>query len=433
MGKAAKETAPLLAVCIHDTNRSIVGDAIRALGEMGEAGEQYAPEFEKMLADTNYTDAAAFALARLGPRHVGALLDALTNKEERVIASAMTGLEPRFRVVGPRGRTDLPVYSFSWAFFFFEETKIRNESRIRVPRVSRAHRQMVLLANFDNPDAKVRSRIANLLSEDGPMGYPAIPALTKALGDGDEEVRRSATEALGKIDVEVSEGGIIRGPKKEKKIALEFTGHIFAEGGETILNELAKHHAKASFFLTGDFLDNPEFKPLIQRIIGEGHYLGPHSDKHLLYCPWSGPKKTLVTQEAFNSDLFSNSRKIRRLKVRPSYLYWLPAYEWYNQEIADWSKARGFTLVNYTPGTRSNADYTDEAATNFVSSKAIIDSIFKKEQSDLNGLNGFLLLMHIGAGPGRSDKMHDHLGELLDYLSGKGYEFVRVDELLNPK
>ena len=180
-------------------------------------------------------------------------------------------------------------------------------------------------------------------------------------------------------------------------------------------------------------MDNPEFKPLVERIIDEGHYLGPHSDKHLLYCPWSGPKKTMETREAFNGDLFSNSRNMRRLKVRPSYLYWLPAYEWYNQEIADWSKARGFTLVNYTPGTRSNADYTEEASTNFVSSKVIYDSIIKKEQEDPHGLNGFLLLMHIGVGPGRADKMHGHLGELLDRLSGKGYEFVRVDELLNPK
>lgn len=232
---------------------------------------------------------------------------------------------------------------------------------------------------------------------------------------------------------ELSEGGIVRGPKGGKKIALEFTGHTFAEGGEAILNELARHQAKAAFFLTGDFLDNPKFKPLVRRIIEEGHYIGPHSDKHLLYCPWDGPKKTLVTRADFDHDLFSNYQKIGKLKVRPKFLYWLPAYEWYNQEIVDWGKAGGFTLVNYTPGTRSNADYTEDAATNFVSSKAIFESIVRKEQADLNGLNGFLLLMHIGVGPGRTDKMHDRLGELLDYLSGKGYQFVRVDELLNPK
>lgn len=232
---------------------------------------------------------------------------------------------------------------------------------------------------------------------------------------------------------ELHEGGIVRGSENEKKIALEFTGHAFAEGGETILNELATHHAKASFYLTGDFLVNPKFEPLIRRIIKEGHYLGPHSDKHLLYCPWDRAKKTLISREAFTIDLKNNLEKIQRLGVpRTEIQYWLPAYEWYNQEIVDWSKAMGLTLVNFTPGTRSNADYTDDAAKNFVSSKAIYESIVRKEREDPHGLNGFLLLMHIGVGPGRTDKMTDHLGELLNYLTSKGYQFVRVDELLNP-
>ena len=236
-------------------------------------------------------------------------------------------------------------------------------------------------------------------------------------------------------DFERKDGGIIRGPKKEKKIALEFTGHTFAEGGETILNELARHRAKASFFLTGDFLDNPDFAPIVHRIIKEGHYLGPHSDKHLLYCPWDGEKKTLITRAAFISDLWTlTSRKSNSWSIsKSSTKYWLPAFEWYNQEIVDWSKEQGVSLVNFTPGTRSNADYTEEAATNFVSSERILNSIFKKERKDARGLNGFLLLMHIGAGPGRKDRLPEHLGELLDRLSDKGYKFVRVDELLNTK
>src|SRR5439155_6484059 len=93
-------------------------------------------------------------------------------------------------------------------------------------------------------------------------------------------------------------------------------------------------------------------------------------------------------------------------------------------------KEMGLTLIGLTPGTRSNADYTGEADRNFVSSKVIFDSIVAKEQQDPNGLNGFLLLLHIGAGPGRADKFPARFGELLDYLAGKGYRAVRVDELL---
>ena len=134
------------------------------------------------------------------------------------------------------------------------------------------------------------------------------------------------------------------------------------------------------------------------------------------------------------ADLESNLRKIERFGIpRRQIRYFLPPYEYYNQEIVDWAKELGLTVVNYTPDTRSNADYTGEAEKNFVSSQTIFDSIVGKERNDPNGLNGFILLLHIGSGPDRADKFPALFGELLDYLAGKGYQFVRVDELLEPK
>jgi len=237
--------------------------------------------------------------------------------------------------------------------------------------------------------------------------------------------------SAGNVVLETRDGGIVRGPKDQKRIALEFTGHEFGEGGEIILQQLRRHKARASFFLTGDFLRNPEFKELVKRIIRDGHYVGPHSDRHLLYCSWEEGRRTLVTREEFRLDLENNLKELERFGIRAgSVRYWLPAYEWYNAEIAQWSAASGLQLINYTPGTRSNADYTGEADKNFIASEAILKSILEREQSDPEGLNGFLLLLHIGAGPGRKDKMHARLGELLDALVARGYRFVRVDELL---
>jgi len=245
---------------------------------------------------------------------------------------------------------------------------------------------------------------------------------------------KAAGQAPERVDVQLQEGGIIRGPTSARRLAIVFTGHGYAEGGEMILNELGKHKGKGSFFLTGDFLANSSFQPLVQRLVNEGHYLGPHSDKHVLYCPWEGPKKTLVTHADFQADLESNLGKIERFGIpRRQIRYFLPPYEHYNQEIVAWARDLGLTLVNFTPGTRSNADYTGEAEKNFVSARAIFDSIVAKEQQDPNGLNGFILLLHIGCGPARTDKFPARLGELLDYLSAKGYQFVRVDELLAPK
>jgi peptidoglycan/xylan/chitin deacetylase (PgdA/CDA1 family) len=231
---------------------------------------------------------------------------------------------------------------------------------------------------------------------------------------------------------EEAEGAIVRGPRDSRRLALVFTGHEFGEGGETILDELRKHRAKASFFLTGDFLADPIFQPIVRRIVQDGHYLGPHSDKHLLYCEWDSGKKTLVSKETFVTDLRANFAKIARFGVdRPR--YFLPPYEHFNKDIAAWSTELGVRLVNFTPGTRSNADYTEDGASNFVSSRAIFESIVQRERADPDGLNGFLLLMHIGAGPRRTDRFHARFGELLDHLAGKGYQFVRVDALLEPE
>src|SRR5207244_1636172 len=97
--------------------------------------------------------------------------------------------------------------------------------------------------------------------------------------------------------------------------------------------------------------------------------------------------------------------------------YFLPAYEHYNRQIVDWTREENLTLINFTPGTRANADYTGEADANFVSSQAIFESIVRREREDPHGLNGFLLLLHLGSGPGRTDKFHARFGELLDTLA----------------
>lgn len=246
--------------------------------------------------------------------------------------------------------------------------------------------------------------------------------------------KKSSTVTLDLNRVQRVNGGIIRGDQTRKAIAIAFTGHEFAEGGETILGELKKHTARASFFLTGAFLTNVTFQPLVTQIAADGHYLSIHSDKHLLYCSWEKERKTLITQAQFQSDIEENIQRFKALDLaqQPG-RYFIPPFEHYNQQIADWAGEMGLTVINFTPGTRSNADYTEEAEKNFVSSQTIFDSIVKRESDDPHGLNGFILLLHIGSGPERADKFHTRFGELLDHLSGKGYKFVRVDELLEPK
>lgn len=113
--------------------------------------------------------------------------------------------------------------------------------------------------------------------------------------------------------------------------------------------------------------------------------------------------------------------------------YFLPPYEWYNDSIAKWTNESGLQLIIYTPGTLSHADYTTINDKNYRSSETIYTSIVNYEKTKPAGLNGFILLMHIGAGPDRPDKFYTRLPELINYLKQKGYRFQTVEQLLSGK
>jgi hypothetical protein len=85
------------------------------------------------------------------------------------------------------------------------------------------------------------------------------------------------------------------------------------------------------------------------------------------------------------------------------------------------------TLINFTPGSGCNRDYAPEGDRVFVPSQKIYDDILAYEQKDSHGLNGFLLLLHLGSG--RQDPFHPRLGPLCDELTHRGYGFRRVDEM----
>jgi peptidoglycan/xylan/chitin deacetylase (PgdA/CDA1 family) len=194
---------------------------------------------------------------------------------------------------------------------------------------------------------------------------------------------------------------------------------------------LRENQVHASFFLTGNFYANPSYRRLIKKLKGGGHYLGAHSDKHLLYCDWGKRDSLLITQQEFEADLDANYSKMRKFGIGAADApLFLPPYEWYNDSISLWTRAKHLQLINFSPGTISHADYTTPDMKNYRDSESIYRSILSWEQKDPNGLNGFILLLHIGTDPKRKDKFYLRLGELLKQLHARGYRFKRVDDLL---
>ncbi len=222
-----------------------------------------------------------------------------------------------------------------------------------------------------------------------------------------------------------------RGGRQKGAIALVFTGDEFGDGGDLIASTLKQQNIKASFFFTGRFYNNPAFKKIIQRLSKDGHYLGPHSNQHLLYCDWGKRDSLFVTKEEFVNDLHDNLDVMHSVGIDTSKTkFFLPPYEWYNDSIAAWTKESGLKLINYTPGTLSHADYTTPADKNYRSSDVIYKSIVDHESRSPSGLNGFILLMHIGTDPKRTDKFYRRLPGLVSYLRSKGYHFQSIGKML---
>jgi peptidoglycan/xylan/chitin deacetylase (PgdA/CDA1 family) len=226
-------------------------------------------------------------------------------------------------------------------------------------------------------------------------------------------------------------GGVVRGDASRKRIALIFTGGDFGEGTEPVLDALKAQGVRASLFVTGGFLRKPGQAAWVRRAVAEGHYVGPHSDQHPLYCPWDRREQSLVTEEQFRADLQKNIDDLRALgalKDRDKPVYFIPPYEWFNADQVKWAKGMNVVLFNFTLGSGSNRDYIPESEKKFAPSEKIIEDILAHERKDPHGLNGFLLLMHLGAQ--RKDKVFRHVGPLIIELKRRGYEFVRIDEML---
>ena len=229
------------------------------------------------------------------------------------------------------------------------------------------------------------------------------------------------------LDVIDQNGALIRKNINKKEIFLIFSADEFGEGAEQILNVLSKKKIKASFFLTGNFLRNPSNEKTVRRIIADNHFIGPHSDKHLLYILWENRDSMLVTRSAFIEDLRANYRELEHKGAKvPEKRFFLAPYEWYNSTIAKWTSDLGIQLINLSPGSGTNADYTTPEMKNYRSSEVLLNNLKSYEVTEQNGLNGAIILIHLGTAPERTDKLYFKLAELIQYFSDKGYTFDKL-------
>ena len=221
------------------------------------------------------------------------------------------------------------------------------------------------------------------------------------------------------------DGGIIRTDPSVKHIDFVFTAADKADGAERIISTLRKYNIKGGFFFTGEFFEM--YPDVVRRLVAEGHYVGSHSYGHLLYAPWGNRDSLLVTKQEFEEDIFKSYKVLRKFGITDA-PYFIPPYEHYNATISSWARQLGLQVINYTPGTLTNGDYTTPEMKRYFSSKEILGRIWEYERTDPNGLNGHIMLIHFGTDPARTDKFYDKLPGLIMELRRKGYSFTPLKD-----
>lgn len=190
----------------------------------------------------------------------------------------------------------------------------------------------------------------------------------------------------------------------EKVIYLTFDAGY--ENGNTtaILDALKKHHAPATFFLVGNYLEtSPE---LVKRMVEEGHTVGNHTYHH-------PDMSKISTKQSFNQELTDLENLYQQTTGQSMKKYYRPPQGKYSESNLVMAQELGYTT--------------------FFWSLAYVDWYEDKQPSHEEAFKKLLGRIH----PGAIVLLHSTSktnGEILDELLTKweemGYRFGSLDELV---
>jgi delta-lactam-biosynthetic de-N-acetylase len=199
----------------------------------------------------------------------------------------------------------------------------------------------------------------------------------------------------------VSPAEIDIGNTGRARIALTFDAGGPSEPTARILDILARHHVRATFFITGDWANlNPD---LVRRIHNEGHEIGDHTMHH-------PDLRTLPDQEVC-TELTQAEQVISSLTGVTTRPYYRPPYGGRDDRVRGLAAQVGYRTVYWTIDTldwQTNA--TPESIT-----KIVMDHI----------TNGAIILMHAG-----SQVESETLDGLMTKIEQMGYQLVTVTQAL---
>lgn len=185
----------------------------------------------------------------------------------------------------------------------------------------------------------------------------------------------------------------------EKCVAITFDSAWEDKDTKEILAALSKNNAKATFFVTGDYLDRCGASA--KAFFDAGHEIANHSDRH--------PHPNKMSEQELIDDTKKCEEKIFAVTGRQNTLYRSPYGEYNNQTVST-INSMGYSFIQW------DADSLDYKG---LSAEEITERICKRVK------NGSIILFHTG-----TENTAAALEMLLPKLAGQGYGFKTVSELI---
>ncbi len=188
---------------------------------------------------------------------------------------------------------------------------------------------------------------------------------------------------------------------EEKICAVSFDAAWGAEDTDLLIEILAEHNVKATFFVVGEWVD--KYPDEVKKLSEAGHDIMNHSDTH--------PYMTKIDNITFINEIDNCSKKIEKITNKKVTLFRAP-YGDYNSAVIKRLNSMNYYTIQWDVDSLDWKDYG-------------VDSIIKTVTEHKNLQNGSIILMHNGA-----KYTAEALPKVIDVLKEKGYEIVPISELI---
>lgn len=188
---------------------------------------------------------------------------------------------------------------------------------------------------------------------------------------------------------------------QKPQIALSFDAAWGNEDTARILEILAKHNVKVTFFMTGGWISS--YPDDVKEIFAAGHDLGNHSENH--------KNMSQLSDEEQKQELITVHNKVKELTGVEMELF-RPPYGDYDNSVILNAKECGYHTVQWSVDSLDWKDYG-------------VDSIIDTVTNHKNLENGAIILCHNGA-----KYTAEALDRMITILKEKGYELVPLSELI---